>query len=70
MDQEGYINYNIPWFEYGEYYSIQDDGIFYLHKEEEKPKDGKKLFRIISLNDTSVTFLCYQDDSTYILYKN
>lgn len=75
LDSTEYISYNLPFFVYGDYYSIYNHDI-YFYKEIIK-SDGsisregnKNLFNINFVSDNLVEFYCYKNGETIILYKN
>lgn len=69
MDSEGYISYNLPWFSYGDYYSIEE-GILFDYVDGKYETDRKNLFKFTILSWDSVSVYCYKDGSTYVLYRN
>lgn len=75
MNEDSYISYNLPYFEYGDYYSIYE-GYIYLYKEivnedgSLEESDKRNLFKIDFISDDIAQFYCFKNGSTYTLYKN
>ncbi|NLT98927.1 MAG: trypsin-like serine protease [Christensenellaceae bacterium] len=67
MDDEGYIEYNIPWIDYGDYYKIED-GFFLLYKKK-TPEKTKKLFSVKIIDKDCITIFAYKNGRTYTLYR-
>ena len=69
MDEDGSTNYNLPWFTYGDYYSIED-GVYFLYVDGSYETDRRNMFRFTILSWDSISVYCYEDGSTYTLYRN
>lgn len=67
LKSNGYINYDLPWFDYGDYYDIYNHIIFLFPENNESA--SRNLFKITFLSDNSIKVYCYEDGSTYTLYK-
>ncbi len=68
MNESGQINYNVPWFEYGDYYGLYNH-IIYLFPDGQED-NSRNLFEINFINDNTITIYSYQNGLTYTLYKN
>lgn len=67
MDNEKSITYNLPDFNYGDYYKIQDGKvIFYPKNNANKTKD---IFTIEALTPNQIQVYCHKDGSTHILNR-
>ncbi len=66
LEDDGSITYNLPWFDFGDYYYIFDHQILLhsLSTGEERP-----LFEITFISDTEIEIYCYKDGSTHTLTK-
>ena len=67
MEASGTIHYNLPWFEYGDYYGIYEKNIFLYPDEDEDAREN--LFAFTFVDENTVTFYCYDDDSSHTLTK-
>lgn len=67
MKEDGHISYDIPWFNYGDYYTIEDGKI--LKYKEETPEITKTLFEIIIIDQNCIQITSYENYETYILYR-
>jgi hypothetical protein len=67
MKDDGYINYNLPWFNYGDYYRIED-GIMLLYPENSY-NSTKALFAFEAVTPDCIEVYCYQNKRTYTLYR-
>lgn len=67
MDKDGHISYNLPWFDYGDYYTIQD-GELVLYPEKDKSAT-KTMYTIVALTPNQIQIYCHKDGSTYILNR-
>jgi len=66
MTEEGQINYNLPWFSYGDHYRITN-GEVQLYYEDSENKT-RSLFYIEASSPTCISVFCYQDGSYHTLY--
>ncbi len=62
----GHITYNLPWFDFGDYYELFDHKITLYTKD---GKSSKDLFRFTFVSDTEMKVYCYKDGKTYNLKK-
>ena len=67
MEEDGHINYNLPWFNYGDYYRIKD-GIMLLYPENNY-NSTKALFAFEAVTPDCIEVFCYQNNRTYTLYR-
>ena len=67
LKSNGYISYDLPWFDYGDYYKLYDHTIMLFPENDES--STRNLFKITFINDTTIKVYCYDDGSTYTLYK-
>jgi hypothetical protein len=63
-----HISYNLPWFDYGDYYGLEDHIIYLFPKNNESAR--KNLFKFSFINATKVDVYCYQNGKTYTLTKS
>lgn len=68
VKSNGYINYNLPYFNYGDYYRIEN-GLILLYPEE-NVYAAKKLFGITVISEDCIQMLTYQNHRTYTLYRS
>ena len=66
MDKEGDISYNLPWFSYGDYFTISNGEV--LLYPENNEKNTRPLFYIEATSPTSISVYCYKDCSSHMLY--
>lgn len=69
MQENGNTSYNLPWFDYGDYYSIED-GVLFNYVDGKYETDRRNLFEFTILSWDSISVYCYKDGSTYALYRN
>ena len=67
MKTDGSITYNLPWFEYGDYYSLEDGKILLYPRN--NMNASKPLFRITVVSRDCIKVFCYSDSETYTLYR-
>lgn len=67
MDDEGSISYDLPWFDYGDFYKIEDGHIL-LHPEDNE-NDTKTLFSFLAVSPDCVEVFCHKNNRTYTLYR-
>lgn len=67
MEEDGHITYNVPWFDYGDYYNLYDH-VIYVYPEG-KEYDSRDLFKFTWVSDTTVKVYSYKNGLTYTLYK-
>jgi hypothetical protein len=58
--------YNIPWFDYGDFYTISDGYYQLVDKETNKTKN---LFAITVLSEDCISIYAYKNGKTYTLYR-
>lgn len=66
MTREDRTSYNLPWFDFGDYYRF-NNGVYELYRE----SDGasQPLFEFTLLSPDSINVYCYQNGRTYTLYR-
>ena len=80
MKDNGDISYNIPWFDFGDYYYIKDGNlIFYKEMSITEIASAytngnsndyeKKLFRFTVVNEDCITVHAYKNNKNYTLYR-
>ena len=67
MDDEGYISYNLPWFDYGDYYKIENGELLLYPKKDEKAT--KTMYTIVAIAPNQIQVYCHKDGSTYTLNR-
>ena len=67
MKEDGHINYNLPYFNYGYYYRIEDGEVLLYPKDDEN--DTKMLFRFTVLSKDSVSVYCAKNKTSYTLTR-
>ena len=68
MSKDGDLSYNLPQFDYGDYYRIEG-GIIMLYYDNAY-YTPRNLFRITLVNWNEITVYCYHNNSTYTLYRD
>lgn len=68
-EDDGYytISYNLPWFDFGDFYYIFDHEIRLV---DFSTGEERSLFRLTFISDTEIEIYCFKDGSTHTLYKN
>lgn len=64
MKDDGHINYDLPWFDFGDYYRISD-GILM----DEETNRTRNLFKITILTEDCINMYAYKNGRTYTLYR-
>lgn len=67
MDSDGHISYNLPWFDYGDYYRIED-GQLLLYPENNEA-DTRTLFYINAIAPDCIEVYCSKNSKTYTLHR-
>ena len=67
MEEDGHINYNLPYIIYGDFYRIED-GFFLLYKENDE-ENTKNLFLFSAITPDCVEVYCFQNGKTYTLFR-
>lgn len=67
MKEGGGTSYNLPWFDYGDYYRIEDGDI--LLYPENNENDTKTLFSLTAITPDCIEVFCYKDYKSYTLYR-
>ncbi len=67
MRDDGHISYNLPWFDYGDYYTIVD-GTVLLYPEND-PWNKKALFDITAITPDCIEVYCHKNGTSYVLYR-
>lgn len=67
MNDEGSISYNLPWFDYGDYYKISNGEVLLFPKNKEN--STKKLFFIEAITPDCIEVFCYKNSRTYTLNR-
>ena len=68
MKSDGQTNYNLPWFNYGDHYRIENGK--YLLYYDKTPNTTKTLFTIKVIDKNTISILCAQDGKTYRLKRD
>jgi len=68
VDKEGYMDYNLPYFDYGDYYVIEN-GIMQVYPEKDVTA-MKAFFRFTILSENSIQVYAYKDGTTYTLFRD
>ncbi len=68
MKSDGRTNYNLPHFDYGDYYRIQNGK--YLRYYGKTPNTTKTLFTISIIDKNTISILCAQNGRTYTLKRD
>lgn len=63
MESDGYISYDLPWFDYGDFYGIRD-GTFYLYREGHE-EDARDLFTIEIESRNVIHIYAHKNGKTY-----
>lgn len=66
-ENSGQIFYNLPWFDYGDYYKFVDGYLLLYPKNNES--QTKKLFQFEALSPDCIEVYCYQNNKSYTLYR-
>lgn len=67
MESSGSISYDLPWFDYGDYYTIRNGEVLLYPADNEN--NTKILFEITALSDDSINVYCHKDSRIYSLYR-
>lgn len=67
VNDDGSIEYTLPWFYYGDYYRIEDGAI--LVYPEDNKNATKTLFSITIVSSDCIDVFCHRDNKTYTLHK-
>jgi len=67
MENGGHISYDLPWFEFGDVYEIED-GAIVLYEEDDESQ-YMVLFSMVAYSPDCVEFYCYEDYSAHLLYR-
>ena len=67
MKSDGNTTYNLPWFDYGEYYQIENGD--YLLYSEKDPENTRTLFSFEIVNKDTINIYCYKDYTSYRLIR-
>jgi|GEM_PF-2926222 len=67
MESDGYISYDLPYVDYGDYYYIED-GVVLLYPEED-PNATEELFSIRVITVDCIQVYAYGDGGTYTLTR-
>ncbi len=63
MESDGHISYDLPWFDYGDFYGIRD-GTFYLYREGHE-EDARDLFTIEIESRNVIHIYAHKNGKTY-----
>ncbi len=67
MKSDGNTTYNLPWFDYGEYYRIENgDYLLYYEKD---PDNTRTLFSFEIVTKDIINIYCYKDYTSYRLIR-
>lgn len=67
MKESGNISYDLPWFDYGDYYRIENGKIL-LYPENDESKT-KTLYEFTAISPDCIVVLCHKNGKTYTLYR-
>lgn len=67
MDADGNVQHNLPWFNYGDYYYIED-GTYFLY-EDGNIDNARAMYYFYLLSPNSMEVYCYKNGNTYTLYR-
>lgn len=67
MSSEHNASYNLPFFNYGDYYRIED-GIYELYPKG-KETLARSMYRFTVVSPSRIRVYCYQDRNTYELFR-
>lgn len=67
MQEDGHITYNLPWFNYGDYYNIQN-GDLVLYPDENRDAI-RQMYSFAALSENCIKVYCYKDSSVHVLYR-
>ena len=67
MSEDGHTSYDLPWFNYGDYYRIED-GLVLLFPEEDS-NDTKALFYISIIDYNTIWIYAYKNCAGYTLTR-
>lgn len=68
VDAEGYMDYNLPYYDYGDYYVIEN-GIMQVYPEKDVTA-MKPFFRYTILTQNTIQIYAYKDGTTYTLFRD
>lgn len=67
MNDDESTVYNLPWFDYGDYYTIINGD--YLLYEKGKEDKARPMFNFYPLTPNSISVYCYKDGSSITIYR-
>lgn len=67
LKSNGDTSYNLPWFDFGEYYQFENGD--YLLCSDKDPDDTRTLFSFHIVNKDIIDVYCYKDDTWYRLIR-
>lgn len=67
MKKDHHTSYSLPYFDYGDYYTIED-GCYLLYPKNNE-KAAKRLFQFNAISPDSIEVYCYKNGKTYILNR-
>lgn len=67
MKNNGLTSYNLPWFDYGDYYEIAD-GTYFLYLESD-PTNRRALYTFIPITANCLDIYCHKNGRTYTVYR-
>ena len=67
MKEDGHISYNLPNFDYGDYYRIEDGNLLLFPENNES--STKTLFSFTAITPDCIEIFCYKDYKSYTLYR-
>ena len=67
METDGHIQYNLPYFNYGDYYKIENGVV--LTYPRNAPSSTKKLFKITVVSEDCIQVFAYKNNRAYTLYR-
>ena len=67
MDDNGDIEYNLPWFDYGDFYKIEDGEVLLYPEDDES--DTRTLFSFTLITPDCLEAFCYENSRVYTLFR-
>jgi len=68
VDEEGYLDYNLPYYDYGDYYIIEESRM--LVYPEKDVTATKAFFRFTIISEDCIEIYAYNGGQTYKLYRD
>ena len=68
MKEDGHITYNVPYFEFGNYYRIEDGEVLLFPKDDNS--NTKMLYKLTVISENCIEIFAAKNSRTYTLYRN